>query len=46
MKDVLNEMPNPPQYFGFNAGVNKFKPFDYKEAHSKSDVKLSSTELK
>lgn len=36
VKDVLNEMPNPPQYFGYNAGVNKFKPFDYNEAHSSS----------
>lgn len=26
---VLNEMPKPPQYFGYNAGVNKFNPFDY-----------------
>ena len=39
-------MPNPPQYFGFNAGINKFTPFDYDEAHSKANVKLSSSQLK
>lgn len=38
-------MPNPPQYFGYNAGVNKFKPFDYEEAQTKVLKKLSATEL-
>lgn len=27
IKAVLAEMPNPPQYFGYNANLNKFEPF-------------------
>jgi len=33
-------MPSPPQYFGYNAGINKFTPFDYDEAHSQSMNKI------
>jgi hypothetical protein len=36
-------MPSPPQYFGYNAGVNKFKPFDYDEAHDKSAKKIEKS---
>lgn len=39
-------MPNPPQYFGYNAGVNKFRPFDYDEAHQNTMRKLSLSEVK
>lgn len=33
-------MPSPPQYFGYNAGVNKYQPFDYDEAHKNTMKKL------
>lgn len=35
-------MPKPPDYFGYNAGINKFEPFNYDEAHSKTMTDLSS----
>lgn len=39
-------MPSPPQYFGYNAGINKFKPFDYDSAHSNAIKQISVNELK
>ena len=32
VKQVLEDMPNPPAYFGYNAGLNKFEPFFYEKA--------------
>lgn len=46
VQEVLKEMPSPPQYFGYNAGINKFKPFDYDEAQEKALRKLTIDELK
>jgi hypothetical protein len=39
-------MPSPPQYFGYNAGVNKFKPFDYDQAYTNSSIKIQGNQLK
>lgn len=30
-------MPSPPQYFGYNAKVNKFTPFTFEEAFEKAN---------
>lgn len=46
MKDVLDQMPAPPQYFGYNAGVNKFKPFNYEEAHENTSSKILGSQLR
>lgn len=32
---ILDEMPSPPQYFGYNASINKFLPFSYEDAAKK-----------
>lgn len=32
---VLEEMPSPPQYFGYNANINKFEPFFHETAAKK-----------
>ena len=39
-------MPSPPQYFGYNAGINKFKPFDYDKAYSYALKKIQGNQLK
>jgi hypothetical protein len=39
-------MPKPPQYFFFNAELNKFKPFDYDEVFGKVMRKLTIAEVK
>ena len=39
-------MPAPPQYFGYNAGINKFQPFDYDNAYEKSAKKIEASQLK
>lgn len=33
-------MPNPPQYFGYNAGINKYNPFDYQQVYSSVMLRL------
>ena len=36
VKTVTNELPKPPQYFGYNARINKFEPFFYESVEKKS----------
>ena len=45
-KEILEGMPNPPQYFGYDANINKFNPFDYDEVQKIVMNKLSSEEVK
>ena len=39
-------MPTPPQYFGYDANINKFNPFDYNEVQKIVMNKLSAAEVK
>lgn len=39
-------MPNPPQYFGHDAGINKYHPFDYEEVQKFVSNNLSPEIMK
>lgn len=39
-------MPSPPKYFGYNAGINKFEPFDYDNAHTNAIKKINAKDVK
>lgn len=38
-------MPNPPAYFGYNVGLNKFEPFFYEAAAKNGKQLLTSDEV-
>ena len=39
-------MPNPPQYFAHDAGINKYHPFDYEEVQKYVNNHLTPEEIK
>lgn len=39
-------MPSPPKYFGYNASINKFEPFDYENAHKNAIKKINVKDVK
>lgn len=41
MRNVTYELPKPPQYFGYNARINKFEPFFFESVAKKSHEHLS-----
>ncbi len=45
VKTVLKDMPTPPQYFGYNAEINKFSSFSFEEAYQNSSRKLTPEEV-
>ena len=45
VKQVLEDMPNPPSYFGYNASLNKFEPFFYEKAENSAHKHLSIEEV-
>ena len=45
VKQVLEDMPNPPAYFGYNAGLNKFEPFFFEKAEKSVHKHLSAEEV-
>lgn len=42
---VLQDMPKPPQYFGYNAKINKFEPLFFEEAAKKSHIELTPEQV-
>ena len=46
VQEILAEMPNPPQYFGHDAGINKYHPFDYEEVQKFVSNNLSPEIMK
>lgn len=45
VQQVLQDMPKPPSYFGYNAKLNKFEPFFYEEAASKVFENLTAEQV-
>jgi glyoxylase-like metal-dependent hydrolase (beta-lactamase superfamily II)/rhodanese-related sulfurtransferase len=42
---VLQDMPKPPQYFGYNAKINKFEPTFFEEVSKKSLIELTPEQV-
>lgn len=43
---VLRDMPKPPQYFGYNAKINKYEPLFFEEASKKALEELTPQQVK
>ena len=41
MKEILAGMPIPPQYFGYDANINKFNPFSFEETYAEVNKQLT-----
>ena len=46
MDSVLRDMPKPPQYFGYNAKINKYEPLFFEEASKKALQELTPQQVK
>lgn len=42
---VLESMPKPPAYFGYNANINKNSPFSYEEAAKTAFTELTAEQV-